>query len=188
MSKKKEDYDFLDDLFDRHLNDDRFINSSIIDFGRMIQDTINKEAHRNGYDSLSDMIQGEIQTNLQGRKTSQSFSSVRRNKVYSNRFDYFIEMIQEYEYKDRYRGDYREGHQYAIEKYIDLVKRNHNNLCAVEKIVLEEIHYCYNKQRKMKKDEGYYDGLKFAQSILIQSKTIFMEEVANALNEALNEQ
>lgn len=190
-NKRNEDYDFLDDLFDRHMNDDQFINSSVNDFGRMVRDSINEEARKNGYDSLSDMIQGEIQSGLQGTKKtpkSRAARAVRRRKThYKSRFDYFMEVVQDRSYSDRYRGYYRDGHLEAIQRYINQVELNRNNLCAVEKIVNEEIRYFYSKNNKRDKySEGYYDGLKFVQRCLLQSKCVMMEEVSDALSEAMS--
>lgn len=185
---KKDDYDVLDDLFDRHLNDE-FVNDSINDFGRRVRDSINEEARRNGYDSLGDMIQGEINTSLNGTKKrprSTVARTIQRKRThYSCRYDYFSDALQDHAYLDRHRGYYREGHEEAIERYLELAQLNRNNLCALEKIVEEEIQNTSAWKNTDKRNEGYYDGLRFVQRCLLQSKAALMEEVNKELSSAM---
>ena len=61
MSQKRKNTDYLDDLFDKHFNDKDFMNTNLADFGQMVRDTINEEARKQGYDTMSDLISGEIQ-------------------------------------------------------------------------------------------------------------------------------
>lgn len=190
MSRKKEDFDFLDDLFDRHLNDDQFINSTVNDFGKMIRDSFNAEAHKSGYDNLQDMIQGEIQNGLNGTKDkskAKTQSTVRRSAVhYETRYDYFMDSIFNFEFGPGQRGNYKEGHEDAINRYVNRVELNRSNLCAVEKIVDDEIQYYRSKNRRIDKyTEGYLNGLKFVRQTLIQSKCELMEEVSHRLSQAI---
>ena len=55
MTQKRKNTDYLDDLFDKHLNDKDFMSTNLADFGQMVRDTINEEARRSGYDTLEDM-------------------------------------------------------------------------------------------------------------------------------------
>ena len=66
MSQKQKNTDYLDDLFDKHFNDKDFMNTNLADFGQMVRDTINEEARKQGYDTMSDLISGEIQEGLSG--------------------------------------------------------------------------------------------------------------------------
>ena len=61
MSQKRKNTDYLDDLFDKHFNDKDFMNTNLADFGQMVRETINEEARKQGYDTMSDLISGEIQ-------------------------------------------------------------------------------------------------------------------------------
>ena len=56
MSQKRKNTDYLDDLFDKHFNDKDFMNTNLADFGQMVRDTINEEARKQGYDTMSDLI------------------------------------------------------------------------------------------------------------------------------------
>ena len=69
MSQKRKNTDYLDDLFDKHFNDKDFMNTNLADFGQMVRDTINEEARKQGYDTMSDLISGEIQEGLSGSRT-----------------------------------------------------------------------------------------------------------------------
>ncbi len=52
---KKNDFEFLDKLFDRLQRDD-FINKTINDFGKEIKETIDHSVKNQGYDDISDMV------------------------------------------------------------------------------------------------------------------------------------
>ncbi len=186
-NRKKEDYDFLDTLFEKHLNDDHFINSSINEFGRMVRESINEEAKKNGYDDLKDMIQGELNQGLKSKKRISSISRTvrRRHSHYHSRYDYFMDAVEDHLYLDRHRGYYRQGHQEAISRYQEQAEMNRNNLCALEKIIQEEIRSCSDWRHRDKYAEGYFDGLKFVQRCLLQSKFVLMEEVNEALIQAI---
>ena len=42
MTQKRKNTDYLDDLFDKHLNDKDFMSTNLADFGQMVRDTINE--------------------------------------------------------------------------------------------------------------------------------------------------
>lgn len=78
MSQKRKNTDYLDDLFDKHFNDKDFMNTNLADFGQMVRDTINEEARKQGYDTMSDLISGEIQKGLSGQPDPQTSGQRRR--------------------------------------------------------------------------------------------------------------
>ena len=78
MSQKRKNTDYLDDLFDKHFNDKDFMNTNLADFGQMVRETINEEARKQGYDTMSDLISGEIQEGLSGNSRTRRRASPSR--------------------------------------------------------------------------------------------------------------
>lgn len=192
MSQKQKNTDYLDDLFDKHFNDKDFMNTNLADFGQMVRDTINEEARKQGYDTMSDLISGEIQEGLNGnsrtRKRPVSAAVHRRRGSYRTRYEYVREMLENVVYPPRQRGYYRDGHQDAIQRYLRRMAINQNDMMMYEKIADEEIRKYYqqnNRQRGNKYDEGYYDGLKLVARALKESRDLMMEEIGDRLAAAL---
>ena len=192
MSQKQKNTDYLDDLFDKHFNDKDFMNTNLADFGQMVRDTINEEARKQGYDTMSDLISGEIQEGLSGnsrtRKRPVAAAVPRRHGSYRTRYEYVREMLENVVYPPRQRGYYRDGHQDAIQRYLRRMAINQNDMMMYEKIVDEEIRKYYqqnNRQRGNKYDEGYYDGLKLVARALKESRDQMMEEIGDRLAAAL---
>ena len=192
MSQKQKNTDYLDDLFDKHFNDKDFMNTNLADFGQMVRDTINEEARKQGYDTMSDLISGETQEGLSGnsrtRKRPVAAAVHRRHGSYRTRYEYVREMLENVVYPPRQRGYYRDGHQDAIQRYLRRMAINQNDMMMYEKIVDEEIRKYYqqnNRQRGNKYDEGYYDGLKLVARALKESRDLMMEEIGDRLAAAL---
>ena len=192
MSQKRKNTDYLDDLFDKHFNDKDFMNTNLADFGQMVRETINEEARKQGYDTMSDLISGEIQEGLSGnsrtRKRPVTAGVHRRHGRYRTRYEYVREMLENIVYPPRQRGYYRDGHQDAVQRYLRRMAINQNDMMMYEKIVDEEIRKYYQqntRQRSNKYDEGYYDGLKLVARALKQSRDLMMEEISDRLAAAL---
>ena len=168
------------------------MNTNLADFGQMVRDTINEEARKQGYDTMSDLISGEIQEGLSGnsrtRKRPVAAAVHRRHGSYRTRYEYVREMLENVVYPPRQRGYYRDGHQDAIQRYLRRMAINQNDMMMYEKIVDEEIRKYYqqnNRQRGNKYDEGYYDGLKLVARALKESRDLMMEEIGDRLAAAL---
>lgn len=177
--------DIFDSLFEKHMNDEQFINSSISDFGKMIKDAIDEEAHKNGYDSLSEMIQDEIKNNFSDANSAENQDYSHKNDHWQSRYDFFIHSIDTPIYLSRHKELYQSGYEDALKRYRQQAELNRNNLCPLEKIIQLEINGASN----LKQDsygEGYLDGLRLIQRNLLQSKSVMMEKVNDALLEAMN--
>ncbi len=192
MSQKRKNTDYLDDLFDKHFNDKDFMNTNLADFGQMVRETINEEARKQGYDTMSDLISSEIQEGFSGntrtRKRPVTAAVHRRYGRYRTRYEYVREMLENIVYPPRQRGYYRDGHQDALQRYLRRMAINQNDMMMYEKIVNEEIRKYYqqnSRQRSNKYDEGYYDGLKLVARALKQSRDMMMEEISDRLAAAL---
>lgn len=191
--RTQKDTDYLDNLFDK-LYDQNFMNSSIADFGQKVRETINEEARKQGYDTMGDLISGEIENGLAGnsrrRRARPVTTAVRKRTVtYESRFAYVKEMLENVMYPPRQRGYYRDGHQDAIQRYLRRMNLNPKDMNMYENIVTEEIkkYYANNEHKRGNKyDEGYYEGLRFIQRTLRESKERLMEEVSDRLSAALH--
>lgn len=189
MTQKRKNTDYLDDLFDKHLNDKDFMSTNLVDFGQMVRDTINEEARRSGYDTLEDMISGEIEQGLSSSsRRSASSSSRRHRRDYASRYEYVRDVLEHVSYPPRQRGYYRDGHQDALSRYLRRMAINQNDMMMYEKIVEEEIRNYYSQgrhQRGNKYDEGYYEGLRLIARTLRESRQLKMEEISDRLSAAL---
>ena len=102
MTQKRKNTDYLDDLFDKHLNDKDFMSTNLADFGQMVRDTINEEARRSGYDTLEDMISGEIEQGLSSSsRRSASSTSRRHRRDYASRYEYVRDVLEHVSYPPR---------------------------------------------------------------------------------------
>lgn len=185
MNNNKNHEDVFDSLFEKHMNDEQFINSSISDFGKMIKEAIDEEAQKNGYDSLSEMIQDEIKSNFSANQSTDEVSYSNTSSAHHTRYDIFIHSIETPVYLLRHHELYQNGYEDALKRYRQQAELNRNNLCPLEKIIQEEINGASN----LKQDsygQGYLDGLRLIQRNLLQSKSIMMEKVNYALMDAMN--
>lgn len=180
MAMSKKNYDAFDELFDK-LNDEAFINSSVSDFTQLIKSRIDEEVKKDGYDSLEEMIYKEINAS----KPFESSKEPKMKKHYHCRYDYFVDALSAHQYLERHQGFYKEGHQKAISDMINLADNDPMNLCALEKIVEDQLKKASSAQKEDIYAKGYIDGLKFVKRCLLQSKLTMMEEINQALKIAI---
>ncbi len=175
MAKNKNDFDFLDELFDELETSG---SQSVNDFGDMIKNRVNEEMKKNGYDDFSDLILGGIGNSSHGKVHSRS-----RGRYAQNRFDYFINALINVSYGYQYRGYYREAHQEAIDKYIQMAKNNPTDLSVLERNVLREIRLVRRNRRdgRDKEYQGYLDGLNLVKKELENSKIYMMGKIADSI-------
>lgn len=176
MSKNRNDFDFLDELFDELETSG---NQSVNDFGEMIKTRFSEEIKKNGYDNFSDMILGGIgNSSAHGKVHSRSYG-----QTAESRFDYFINAVINVSYGYQYRGYYREAHQEAIDKYIQMAKNNPEDLTVLERNVIREIRMIRRNKRSGndKEYQGYLDGLNLVKKELENSKMYMMGKIADAV-------
>ncbi len=187
LSKQPNNFDFFDDLF-KKLGDDEFISSSVNDFSRLVQDSIQKEVNKKGYTDLSNMIQSEVKAGFNSH-TAQTRTNphVRRSsQKYISRYAYFNDAINDRKFYDYQNTAYEKGQKEAIEYYKNEVARCKENLCMIDKIVGEEIKELKKRNNIGSKYEGYLDGLLFVQKVLIESKAYMMDEVNNSFKRSMS--
>lgn len=176
---KRNDFDFFDQLFDRLQKDD-FINKTISDFGREVKDTIDRSVKNKGYDDIGDLVSNTIKPKPASKPQAGQSDLYQE---YNNRYEYLLNSLQLIKYDPKYRGYYREGHQEAIAKSVNILGSSKNNFESLEEYVKKELS-TFDRHPKKHKDkfvEGYIDGLKLLQDELRRSKIYMMAKVKNSL-------
>ncbi|MCF0111577.1 MAG: hypothetical protein HUJ58_06735 [Erysipelotrichaceae bacterium] len=185
MADRKQEFrDELDDLFAKYVENDD--GTPVEHFGRIVTEKMNNASKDKGYDSLSDLITEEVEIGFTGKKTSRPSARVVDLQNIDNRYEYFLAAIENVEYESRYRGNYRIGHQEAISRYADKAELNKTNLMIVDKIIKQEL-MTFSRETQIKDmySRGYYDGLKFVEKVLNDSKQQIMKRVYERLRKAL---
>lgn len=171
MSKRNTD--FLDDLF-RSLEDNDNIDQTIEEFTAGIQQTIHESLHRNGYDTMSDVLHRRSQSEY-SRKPEVRVGTQKASSIGLSRYEYFLSLLEDITYDPKYQGYYKEGHQKAIEIYRSKAEFTQYDLVSLEDDVKGEIHRAeLNRKNKDLFDVGYYDGLEFIEKALQRSKLYMM--------------
>ena len=172
MDRKNENTDFLDDLFQKHMNDQSFKDTDLADFGEMVRNTIKEEVRKQG-----------IELN-EGKKPQSQTQN--RERKYDSRYDYVKETLESSAYFSRGNGYFKAGYQNAIERYLKWMVNNQNDMIMFEKIVekeMRELRASRNSSNRF--DAGYYEGLKRVNQVLLQSRDLMMEEINDRLSTAL---
>lgn len=175
MAKSNDQFDFLDELFEELETSGA---QSVNDFGDMIKRRVSDEMKKNGYDDFSDMVLGGIGDNSNGKARSRAYV---RNT--NSRCDYFISALDSVTYGYQYRGYYKEAHQDALDKYIQMAKENSYDLSVLERNVAQEIRLV-RRNRKGNTDkeyQGYLDGLNLVKKELENSKIYLMGKIAESI-------
>ena len=142
MSQKRKNTDYLDDLFDKHFNDKDFMNTNLADFGQMVRDTINEEARKQGYDTMSDLISGEIQEGLSGYYRDGHQDALQRylRRMAINQNDMMMyEKIVDEEIRKYYQQNSRQRSNKYDEGYYDGLKLVARALKQSRDLMMEEI-------------------------------------------------
>lgn len=180
MSKKDNDFDFIDQLFDRLQSGD-FVNKTVNEFGNEVKNTIDRSVKNQGYDNIQDMVSSAIKSKP-SEKPGAGDNYPNRND-FKNRYEYLIGSLQNVHYDSRYRGFYRDGHQEAIKKCVSYLHEKRINLDEIEDYITDEIHE-YRRSRRKKRDkylDGYLDGLMLFKDKLADSKLFIMNKIKNSL-------
>ena len=185
MVDKKDD-NSLDEMLEKHIKDDSFESTTVDDFGRMVTKAVNSAAKDKGYDSLTEMIKDEIAIGMDSKnKPRRPVAKLSAASDSSTRYEYFMKAIDSVAYDSRYRGNYKTGHIEAVERYIDKVELNKQNLVIVDRIIKQELNAVNRRGNQNLYDRGYYDGLKTVERVLLQSKNTMMMRVASVLKGAI---
>lgn len=177
MARQKIYTDPLDELLDKLSNGD-FVDQSVHEFNETVNDTVK------GY-----------QSSRRSRGTSNSYTkstySTKRpvikpeyeNAQYVSRFEQVTTCLNNLDFTG-YASGKKDGYQQCIERYIQLVKENQNDLRKVETFVNDDISTCASKMRTVTVDgytQGYYDALAMVKKVLYNSKLARLRELSNKL-------
>ena len=185
MVNKKEDTS-IDEILEKHINEDSYESTTVDDFGRMVTKAVNSAAKDKGYDSLTEMIKDEIAIGIDSKnKPRRPTARLSAASDSTTRYEYFMKAIDSVSYDSRYRGNYKTGHIEAVERYIDKVELNKQNLVIVDRILKQELNATSRRGNQSLYDKGYLDGLKTVERVLVQSKNAMMMRVASVLKGAL---
>ena len=171
----------VDELLKKYVNGEA-IEETVDAFGKKVVESIHKAANERGYDSLEDLVDGEVRINTVATSKKPSLSSV---EGCMSRYDYFIQSLDNVTYDSRYRGYYKTGHMAALERYIDKAELNRNNLQIVEKTLKQEISQVRQTQHPSLYTQGYLDGLRLVDKALSKSKNEMMKLVYDIVMDAL---
>ncbi|MDD6466807.1 MAG: hypothetical protein PUF50_01325 [Erysipelotrichaceae bacterium] len=182
----KQNNENLDRLLEEYLKDSGLQNKTLNEFGKTVLESVNTAANSHGYDSISEMINDEIAMglNVKEKPKKPSLDSL-NNRECHTRYDYFMETLNGVEYDSRYRGHYKSGHLEALDKYIDRVELNRDNLTIVDKMLHQELSVLRKERNQSLYLQGYIDGLKMVDKALRKSKNEMMKQVYQTVMAAL---
>jgi len=189
MSNNKKDS--IDEMLDE-VHNNGYDNTNVSDFERIVSKavnstvkSVNSAVKEKGYDSFSEMISEEISIGLNSNKApAKPNVSLYATKNATTRYEFFMSAIENVTYDSRYRGNFKNGHVEAVDRYIDKIELNKQNLSVVEKTLKQEINACGRRGFGDSYDRGYVEGLKLVEKVLLNSKVAMMSRVADKLKEA----
>lgn len=185
--KKKQNYDFFDEYFDKLANDDsNIINVTISEFGKEIRKSVDDSVKNKGYDSFSDMINFNLNAENKKRVSKPYVAPNKFDASSRSRYGYFINSLDNVVYENSYRGYYREGHQKAIDIYKERARFCENDLSDLEVSVADEIRRMRNTNGRKSSDRfeaGYLDGLQFVKKALKRSALYMMNIIKDEVYE-----
>ena len=172
--------DHVDELLRKYVSEEA-IEEGMDAFSKKVVEYIHRAANARGYDSLEDMVENEVR----GSSTSSRKPSLGSVKDCMSRYDCFVQSVKDVSYDSRYRGYYKNGHIAALERYMDKVELNRDNLGIVEKMLKQEISQVRQTKNPSLYSQGYLDGLRLVDKALRKSKNEMMKLVYNTVMEAL---
>lgn len=176
----------LDRLLKEYLNDEGLQNKTLNEFGKTVLESVQTAVNSHGYDSMSEMIADEIAMgfNVKDKPKKPTLDYADASEC-NSRYDYFMQALRIVEYDSRYRGHYKDGHTEALEKYINRVELNRNNLDIVDKTIRQELSVLRQNKNQSLYVKGYMDGLKMVDKALRKSKSEMMKKVYHTVMAAL---
>ena len=179
MVNRRDNLDeFFDNLFAQIDNDDdNVVNITISEFGRAIKTEVNNSAKKKGYDTLEDMISHKASGKTYVRP---DINASGNEMLASNRYEYFLNLLNNVSYAQSYRGYYMEGHQRMIEMFKEKAKFCQENLSLLETDLRNE-RQRYLSSRNDVYSKGCLDGIEFIEKSLKKSKLYMMNRIKEEL-------
>lgn len=179
-NKNNNEFETIDNLFDKFIHDDEFRNSSLKDFGDTVQNSMNDSAKKQGYDTFADMLVNSISAGLTNKKPRKPQAAKVDNISSISRYDHVLKALEAVRYEQKYKGYYEEGHSECLRLYKGIMKENQDNLCIVEDDIKQDLKITQKRLRKNNKDvysKGYNDALILLTDILLKSKKSKMIDI-----------
>ena len=177
MARKKVYSDPLDELLDK-LNNGDFVDQSVHEFNETVNETVQgyqetkrskgtaRSYTRSTYSTKKPIIVGSVET-----------------ASYDSRHEQILACLSNLDLTG-YAAGKKDGYQQAIDRYIELVKENGNDMRKVEQMVVDDLSTCMSKMRTVTVDgytQGYYDALGMVKKVLYNSKLARLRELSNKL-------
>ena len=175
MANRKYNYnsDPLDELLEK-LNSGDFADQSMHEFSNTVKGYNTSKRSRGTSGSYTRSTYSTVRPRIKADVEVASFNS---------RYEQIIASLSNIVY-DNYASGKKDGYQQAIDRYIELVKENGNDMRKVEQMVVDDLSTCMSKMRTVTVDgytQGYYDALGMVKKVLYNSKLARLRELSNKL-------
>ncbi len=149
----------------------------------------------NDFDRMAQRAQSDDLSEMAKTYGYSATRTQRNNAPVNNRYEHFMQALDNMMLSTRVSASYRDGFQIALDRYVNKVELNRNNLSIVDKTLRQELIRVGkngSNTSQMPFDltspiarRGYYQGLKWVEEALDQSKVAMMKRVSAAVLKAL---
>ncbi len=133
MNDKKEDMDFFDKWFQQLEQEDSIFSKTAAQFGSQVKKEIEATIQENGYHSLSDLVNDQI--NRFGQHIEKGHTQLhtsQRPKAYQSRYEMVKDMLEKPQ-GFRFHPDVRQGYQDALSHCLEFIESRPKDLLYVER-------------------------------------------------------
>ncbi|MGN1398425.1 MAG: hypothetical protein ACI4WG_00270 [Erysipelotrichaceae bacterium] len=164
----------LDEMLAK-LNNGEFVNQSINDFEKAINDSVYGTKYK------TNSYKGYSTTNY--RTVQPYVNKAIDNTKYDSRYQQIKQCLSNIEFEN-YPDEKRAGYQQALDYYLAETDKYNDNLKLLEAEIKNDINTYRSKVRSSNVDSfllGYYDGLQMVKKIINNSKNARFAELNNKI-------
>ncbi len=169
--------EYFDNLFKQLDSDDvNVVNQSITDFGKAVKSGVDRSVRGDGYDTIESFLSHKIS----GKKTTRPQVSDAPVSG-STRYDYFMDILNNVDYREGFRGNYMEGHQRILDMFKEKASFCQEDLSKLDRDIAEARQSYRGNNRRDAYIRGCMDGIDYVEKALKKSKLYMMTRIKEEL-------